>query len=105
MANAAKPVDIGTGSGSAIATAHGAVLSGFTALEATGGSPATVVVRDGDDASGDLVAAISLNQGEARTLTLDVLCRGGIYVERSSGTTHVSVHMRKAPVLRRGGRP
>ena len=89
----------GTGSAAAVVPTPLLRLIGFSITETTG-VPAVSSVSIQEGTGTDLtkeICAISLAASESRTIWLGengVPCPGGIWVNRTSGTTRVTIHYR-----------
>lgn len=95
MPNTSVPVDVGAGTGDISATATGSLLDGLVVANQNSGTPGTVEVYNGQNtADGQLVAATTVDGGNATTISIDVECPDGILVHRPSGNTRVGLHLR-----------
>lgn len=70
-------------------------LIGISCRESAGTpAAATLVIRDGTDASGKPLVFVNLAQSTAQTLQLPpVHFTAGLYLDRTSGTSEVVVHI------------
>lgn len=80
----------------AVSSSQGVRLLGWSIREsATTAAVATVILRNGDADSDQIVAQVELAGDTAETVSLmpqGVYCNQGIFVERAAGTTTVVVY-------------
>lgn len=73
-------------------------LGGFSITESDGGGGATVVIRDGTSTGGTFVCGLTVAATVTGTVILPdggVLCPNGIFIDRTAGTSIVSVFWRR----------
>lgn len=82
------PVSIPLGQ-SGVVVNGAALLYGWSLRESTGAAGAQLDIIDGGDATGQLVATITLTAGESTSdylAGIGILCRRGVYVHAVSGS-------------------
>lgn len=73
-------------------------IGGFCIQESDGGGGATVVIRDGTTTGGTIVCGATVAATANATVVLPdggVVCKSGIFIDRTAGTSIVSVFWRR----------
>lgn len=92
-----KPVGFATATAGSSLLKRNATLTGWSFRETTGSAGAIVRLLDGNNASAQLVAALSLSAGQALALSLapgGLAITTGLYVDVVSGSVEGAVWVR-----------
>lgn len=99
----ATPVKVASGAAAvqAVYPADDLVLMGFSATEDAGtAAAAEVILRHGKDTSGDELFGVTLAANESTSdwfAPCGIGCPNGLYVDRVSGTTKLTLFVRTVP--------
>ncbi len=89
-------LDLGTLAASRIVNSRRCILVGWALIEATGAASAEVDFRDGQDATGSMLAPVALSPGQSVRDTLPpggVAADAGLFAQVVSGSVRGTVYM------------
>lgn len=89
------PVDVGSSQDNIVAAASSVILNGFSITNESANTRATVNIRNGSDPTGALIHRADISGGSTSVVVgLEVLCENGLFVERVTGASQVTLFYR-----------